>query len=754
MKSLTTLNILFLFIVQVTFGQKDISEIRTAYANYFQDTREIPFLHINKTSFLNGEEIWFKAYVVEQNSMKLHPATTNLYVSVFDESGVLKQQQLVHIQQGKGRGSILIDSTFTQRNYYLKASTKWMKNFKEDQSFSQKINIVSSQEEARSALKFENDFFKLNVFPEGGQLVANSINNVGILVKDSNNERQKIVKGLIKDRKGILVKRFLTNDLGLGSVRLFFKEQEQYTFEAELENGSVITEKIAAIPSSRIALRVENKKKYLVVHLHTNRTYLEKNTDKQFKVWVHNTKQFLEYDLTLNSDMQNYALIIKKNGLPSGINIVTVFDDENAPIAERLVFINRGNLYSSVAIKAKKQSDSISFTFTNSTNEKLFLSASFLPTGTRAYNPKNSIISSVLLKPFVISQIDHEVHSYLGKDDLNNQSLDLSLISKGWSKYNWNTILTNSPELNHDFEQGIDMTIRLNKNLAKKQKLLIFSADNNLLHEVTQKSIPFIIRNTSIKKNTEINFGIKRGDRMSEITPPITYSNHQLYDSFKDFEKSDILNEMEVSIFPTLTSDVERLDEVVVKAEKSEVPWMSRRMRRIDPKDITIQSGTLLDYLKLKIPPNRPYSLFVDGELQRGIFRYDALTSTNIDEIKEIYMGTSLVFSPDPFAIDIHVYTFSPLEIMRKRNKYSTLKIPVGFSLEKEYYYLKYPRSNNRYFKYYAALFWEPDIIIEPNASVTLTMLSCLQDNMNICVEGISESGKLVSQRKTIKILP
>ena len=39
-------------------------------------------LHLNKTSFLQGERLWFKAYVRDQNSKLPSLATTNLHVGI------------------------------------------------------------------------------------------------------------------------------------------------------------------------------------------------------------------------------------------------------------------------------------------------------------------------------------------------------------------------------------------------------------------------------------------------------------------------------------------------------------------------------------------------------------------------------------------------------------------------------------------------------------------------------------------------
>lgn len=99
----TTLLFLLLFFVISSHAQK--INLTSNYEEYFKNTREIPYLHLNKTSFLKGEEIWFQSYVIEQNSKKLHPTTSNLYVAIFDKNGNLKEQKLIHIKEGIGAGS-------------------------------------------------------------------------------------------------------------------------------------------------------------------------------------------------------------------------------------------------------------------------------------------------------------------------------------------------------------------------------------------------------------------------------------------------------------------------------------------------------------------------------------------------------------------------------------------------------------------------------------------------------------------------
>ena len=116
--------LLFLLLIasnRLLFSQNDIDK---SYIDYFSNTREVPYLHLNKTSFLQGEEIWFKAYVQEQNSNKLHSTTTNLYVSIFNDKASLIKQKLIQITDGVGRGNFLLDSTYTDSNYFLKSIYK------------------------------------------------------------------------------------------------------------------------------------------------------------------------------------------------------------------------------------------------------------------------------------------------------------------------------------------------------------------------------------------------------------------------------------------------------------------------------------------------------------------------------------------------------------------------------------------------------------------------------------------------------
>jgi len=219
MKKNTLLSLFLSIFTVACFGQEKKS-LDSSYVNYFKLTREIPYLHLNKTSFINGEEVWFQAYILDQKTKKLHNHTTNLYSAIYNEKGEHKQSQLLFVKNGIASGSIKIDSTFTDGTYYLKASTNWMQNFKEDESYIQKIQIVGGKKSEENIIESDSNY-DLQLLPEGGHLVEATNAVVGIVIKDKKNKGVQIKSGVLIEDKNKAVKEVRTNQFGLGKVSCY-----------------------------------------------------------------------------------------------------------------------------------------------------------------------------------------------------------------------------------------------------------------------------------------------------------------------------------------------------------------------------------------------------------------------------------------------------------------------------------------------------------------------------------------------------
>lgn len=730
--------ILILFLLSIQFNtQSQSKNIDSLYTNYFQKSREIPFLHLNKTSFLKGEEIWFQAYVLEQNSEKLHLETSNLYVSVYDDIGALKEQQLIHLKEGIGRGSIRIDSSFTKKAYYLKASTNWMKNFAEDNSYLQKIVILKNHDEQKEVVDKKN-FYDFQLFPEGGHLIANTHNKIGVLIKNGNNEGIQIKKGLIRNDKGKIIKTFSTNKFGFGAATLPIKKNEYFTFEATIDNKTQIIKKTSLVKKIGITLYLEHLKRdnFSVLNVLTNPETLKLIEGKKYRVLLHNTKNFANHYITFNKKYKAYQIFLEKKEIPEGINTITIFNEEDKPVLER-IFYNDTSKNISNNLKTDVVSilsDSLKVSIANKNNEKIFLSVSFLPIETKAYKPDNNIISNFLLKPFIKGHIENAAQYFKSNNKKRFLDLDLLLITQGWSKYKWNNIFNNPPSNIYNFEKGIDISLTLNKKISKGQHvemhfeekdfILVFPFKNTNRHK---------LENTYYKKNSLIYFGLKSQNNTFKISPSLAFSNSHLYGNISANQQKKLKTTNVVrSNFSFLTSNSIMLDEVVIKSN------LNQKRNYLVNSTFTPYNP----YLYNRGVPN-PY----------GIIDFDGKASS-----WEKYKGSEVIGNPfgavalgtiGPFTVPT-----TPIFIDEEWIEFSQVKLPVGFASEKEYYAPKYPSFTNETYINYGAIFWKPSITLDPNSNIEFNVPKNNQQEIRLFLEGISTSGKLISKEKKLDITP
>ena len=585
-----------LFNLFIVSAQKSIE---ASYTKYFEETREIPYLHLNKSVFLTGEEIWFQAYILEQNSKKLHPTTSNLYVSIFSSEGKLKDQKLIEIRKGLGAGSILLDSTYSDQYYFLKASTRWMKNFKEDNAFVSRIQIVTNSKAAIAKEVNEKNFFDFQVFPEGGHFIKNTINSAGILIKDKNGKGQKVLSGFLKNNKtGDTIQTFVTNRFGTGKLTFLYEEGLELELEAELANGSLISKKLEPAKTKGVNLIVKNPNtQFVEITLATNEFTLPDLVGKTYSILIHNTKEFYKKEISFSESQKNNTLFIKNAKLFKGPNIITIFNEKNTPILERIIYNHSKELFAKPVIsKLLSGKDSTSIGIENMTNQRAYLSASFLPLSTIANDSKRDIYGKFLLEPFVKGDIENAAYYFTDVNRKKLTELDQLLLTQGWSKYNWTDIFKSIPKKAYPFENGIDFTIATDKKIRNSQSLFVYSDENRLIRQLSKKENPFTLKNSFIKKDSDIYFGLKYGDNVLKIAPSLSYSNTKLSETISS-AKLEIpkLNELSISNYKVLPLDTEQLKgfELSTKIDK--------------PQNIAkdnLMSLRVLDMDKLIIPGN------------------------------------------------------------------------------------------------------------------------------------------------------
>jgi hypothetical protein len=106
-------------------------------------SREVAYLQTDRTTYIAGESIYYKLYVLDSESRKRSEISKVGYVLVRSANSQSSLKIRVKIESGIASGSILLPDTLTSGVYQLVAFTSTMRNSGEQNFFYQKIVIAN-----------------------------------------------------------------------------------------------------------------------------------------------------------------------------------------------------------------------------------------------------------------------------------------------------------------------------------------------------------------------------------------------------------------------------------------------------------------------------------------------------------------------------------------------------------------------------------------------------------------------------------
>lgn len=101
-------------------------------------------LHLDKPYYAIGDNIWFKAYVVNAEDHSLSGISRILYVDLINDKDSVKQSRKLQLTEGLAWGDFTLADTLREGNYRIRAYTTWMRNFGEEYFFDKTISIGNS----------------------------------------------------------------------------------------------------------------------------------------------------------------------------------------------------------------------------------------------------------------------------------------------------------------------------------------------------------------------------------------------------------------------------------------------------------------------------------------------------------------------------------------------------------------------------------------------------------------------------------
>ncbi|GMN09230.1 TonB-dependent receptor plug domain-containing protein [Croceitalea sp. MTPC9] len=791
--------IFFLLTLQNSFSQKE----KPAQFN-----AEIPieklYVHLNKTYFTAGEDIWFKAYLVDGKTHQLNAVSEIAYIELIDAGGKIIANKTIKLTNGNAPGNFKLNQSSQKGIYTVRAYTNYMRNFHNSNFFEKQIfvNVANNGTNITTSPSADTGVIKPDVqfFPEGGYMVNGFLNPIGFKAVDTNGMGIS-VSGKIIDDKGNLIKEFASSHLGLGLLHFIPKNGDSYSAIIYNQETS-FTYKLPIALNEGVLMTVTDNKDYYKAEIRaTNAIDINGFSviGKQRKKIVFKTK--------VNTNKKKNAAIVKvpKDILNEGITEFTLLNNTNTPISERLLYyINEKKSLKSTITSSQHSYEPKSLVNLeidiDSYGEKEVEAELSLSVTNTALIPNEyhstDIKTYLLLASELRGEIEQPGYYFYSNDPQRKKNLDLLMRTQGWRQY---LIKDMSKKTDYHFkpENGINIKGRLVSSFDLKKPLVgnIFLTAKNTDAIVqdkvkTDENGNFIFTNlnfadtTSVFLKAEVRDAKKKKNLNYKIlfdsadSPKVSVSKksiNNLENYYKGSKKAQSISDAFVFNNKTI-----QLEEVFVKAKKNKVEDRFERKRKslpykepshtVDFKELgrDFQNIDPLSILQGRVP-----SLLVRATINGGynVFLRGASSLTGDNSALILLNGTPLNGSPDILASDIDfidiikgpraaiygsraangviaIFTRDGTESSADKNQTkedgSISFLHPGYDYPKRFYNTKYqkkiPKQSNS--DYRTTLHWQPDITLTEDGKGRVSFYtSDYLGEYQIILEGLTSDG-------------
>lgn len=793
--------IVFLLSVFSISAQED-SEILEAYEEYTDAAREVVYMQLNKSTYITGESIGFTAYVMDKKDKKPSLLTTNLYVSIEDKNQNILKQKLIKVTDGVASNTFEVDSVFASGYYNIKAYTNWMLNFNEQNFYTESIRIINPDNDEYVEETVVVNTIDAQFLPESGHLLNGVINNIGVVIKDNLGFGIPNATGEVVDKNNEVLSSFETNQFGIGKFQLLADINNNYKVNIKNANKDFSFGLNQNIEEKGIIMSLKSLKSKVFVSLTTNTKTLESVKNRRHTLMIHNGENYDIMDIYF-TDNTVVTKAIDYSNSASGVNILTLFNDNDQPIAERLFFNYEGvNVMASNDISATRSRDSVTVKLNfKEINPASYnsISVSVLPNETESYNKHNNIVSYTFLQPYINGTIEQAKYYFTDVSPKKQYELDNLLLTQGWSSYDWNQIFNDEYNQVYNFEQGIRLKANLTSNASKgpQNNYLMHSISNEepRVFELKEGDDSFVVENLfpvgqdqiSMSKMTKLN-GLIPASLYFQSFPnsiPRLTTDFNVLKPKLIYKVSESLTRGN-KILENNKDNVQRLDEVVVKSrldrKRQRIEKLSKgRYGKVDivDEDDRLMYNTLGSYLnykgynvdesggqfvvtdRLSVSGGRPG--FGEGEaivhsptiylddmqlVDTAILTQYSLTNVDYIEINRQGLGEGLRGNNG----SIRIYSNPAISgSYNNQDSVQQFKLPLVFSAEKKYYAPKYRNTGDSFYKAYGVIDWIPKLIVDENRNINIKFAKP-RVPVTLYIEGIANDGSFVFEEKTISL--
>jgi hypothetical protein len=475
LRSLPVFLILF-FTVFKTVAQQNGTGIKLFF--------EKVYLHTDRNFYAGGDDIWFKAYLV--NGQSNYPVSTSntLYTELINPADIIIARQVIRVDSGYGVGDFKLDDSIAGGTYRIRAYTNWMRNFGNHFIFEKQVviknvpgvnkrNELPQKNKDKATSTLIKPGYSIQFFPEGGSMVEGITSLVSFKATDSNGNGVD-AGGAIVSATGDTVAHFKTEHAGMGSFNFMPVASAEYKAFVQYKQGSLVPADFVVAAKDGYAMQVTNNGTDIAaIHVLANAATALLHPSAEITIAAKYGGRILYKEKVLVKDNQA-VLNIDITNFPTGICSITVYDDNLRPNCERLIYVQDKNpllvnITTNKSSYAAKEKVTVNISVTNKELQpvKANLSLAAIDDNVEKALPEN-MATYLLLQTEVKGKIENAAAYFDSNNPLRLQQLDLLLRTQGWRDFLWRKMADTTIAIRYMPEQGISISGTVKQKFSQK----------------------------------------------------------------------------------------------------------------------------------------------------------------------------------------------------------------------------------------------------------------------------------------------
>ena len=749
------------------------------------------YLHLNQAFYSNREHLWFKGYLV--NAIDHRPQTQSkvMYVDLISPSDEIIYTWILHQDKGFS-GDFQWSRNQESGTYRLRAYSNYMRNSGSEYFFEKEFRVYDFLTEEVNK-PFENNsqpnFNELVVdfFPEGGDIIAGIPSNICFKVSDQKGVTQDI-SGTIIDENNLPIAQCKTYHNGIGSFSIVPEFGQDYHLIFSVQ-GKEYKFQLPEIYDKGLSLNINPTKAEQIFI----KVVSSDSSSLKGSFLIGHVRGAIFTQMEILQSAQTFQL--SKSNLPAGLLHFTLFDGDQRPQAERLIFNDVNSTKPLVKTdwpqKAfyPKRNFSIPIQLDSTLlEEEVDVSASLLNAQLCNIQEAEEDIYSYLLVNSDLPKFIPHLNYYLKYTNAEKRFyLDLILQTQTWRRFKWRQLREGSAfKKEYPAESGFTIagyTTRKNDSTRVQTEILLNSLDSTFLYNkiltddqgnFSFSQVPlfdsttFILQARINKKGAVNANGSVSGDRLVDIqihplsrapkTAPqqpifkkgvTSLVNSNQIDRFREKSYTD-----EQTSIAEWSIDLEEVEIVEKRSFTSARPGKGK-FYNLDNQDWippTAQGTGLLGRLAPRVsyvpgpegkliaqlmdwqgnPVNAPVTLYVDGMERMSSMDFLSIPA---DIIQNIYINGAFI-------------SITTRRISRTMEAYLDSGIlqyeHPGYYSAREFFIPRYTTNPDQELR--TTIQWQPKLQFDVNGKAVLNFTSGQEPiELQLQLQGISASGEIIS---------